>query len=300
MPVLAVIAFAIFVFCSVGALLTFLLGRRSRSERRLLEVIRRPEAQSGGFKFKEGTIGRLLSSVKGLRAHLGLAQDEVLLRRFSGAGIKAANGADMYFGARILCPVAGLIGGSCIPGRSFFWALALGAVGYLVPDLWLRRQTKLRRERIRKGIPDAIDLLVICVEAGLGLDQALLRVGQELNLSYPELNEELLHINREQRAGKPRLEAWQALADRTELDEFRSFVNMLTQTDRFGTPIVRALSRFSDELRMKRRQKAEEKAAKTKIKILFPLVLFIFPCLFIVLLAPAVLSVGKNLQSIHQ
>ena len=102
----------------------------------------------------------------------------------------------------------------------------------------------------------------------------------------------------EQLAGKPRLEAWKTAADRTEIAEFSLFVTMLAQADRFGTPIIRALSRFSDEIRLKRRQRAEEKAAKTKIKILFPLVLFIFPCIFIVLLAPAVLNIAKNMQSL--
>jgi tight adherence protein C len=155
---------------------------------------------------------------------------------------------------------------------------------------------KRRQKKIQKGIPDAIDLLVICVEAGLGLDQALLRIGQEIVLSYPELNDEFNQVNLEQRAGKPRLDAWQGLADRTKLEEFTSLVTMLQQTDRFGTPIVRALSRYSEEIRTARRQRAEEAAAKTKIKILFPLVFFIFPCLFIVLLAPAILTLSASMK----
>jgi tight adherence protein C len=139
--------------------------------------------------------------------------------------------------------------------------------------------------------------LVICIDAGLGLDQALLRIGQELEASHPDIHEELLQVNREQRAGRPRIEAWQNLADRTEIEEFAGFVAMLTQTDRFGTPIIHALSRFSEEIRTKRRQRAEEAAAKTKIKIIFPLVLCIFPCIFIVLLAPAVLSIMDGFRS---
>ena len=136
---------------------------------------------------------------------------------------------------------------------------------------------------------------MICVEAGLGLDQALLRIGQEIAVSYPELNEEFNQVNLEQRAGKPRLDAWESLAERTQLEEFKSLVTMLQQTDRFGTPIVRALSRYSEEIRTARRQRAEEAAAKTKIKILFPLVFFI-PCLFIVLLAPAILTLSSSLK----
>jgi tight adherence protein C len=120
----------------------------------------------------------------------------------------------------------------------------------------------------------------------------MLRVGQEIAVSYPDLNEEFNQISLEQRAGKPRLEAWQGLADRTKLPEFIALVGMLVQTDRFGTPIVRALARFAEDIRQGRRQKAEEAAVKTKIQILFPLVLFIFPCIFIVLLGPAIISLS--------
>jgi tight adherence protein C len=142
--------------------------------------------------------------------------------------------------------------------------------------------------------------MVICVDAGLGLDQALLRIGDELAVSHPDIHEEFLQVNREQRAGRPRVEAWQNLADRTEIEEFTSFVSMLTQTDRFGTPIAKALTRFSEDIRTKRKQHAEEAASKTKIKIIFPLVLCIFPCIFIVLLAPAVLNIMAGLQGMNQ
>ena len=202
-----------------------------------------------------------------------------------------------YFASRILGPLSGLVCGSLIHTNTVFWALSLGAVLYLVPDMWLKMKIKKRRERIRRSLPDALDLLVICVEAGLGLDQAMLRVGQEMVISHPDLHQEFMQVNFEQLAGKPRLEAWKSAAERTKIAEFSLFVSMLTQADRFGTPIVRALSRFGDEIRQKRRQRAEEMAAKTKIKILFPLVLCIFPCIFVVLLAPAVLNIIKNMQS---
>jgi tight adherence protein C len=168
-------------------------------------------------------------------------------------------------------------------------------LGYMAPDFWLTWKTKQRKQRIRRSMPDAIDLLVISVDAGLGLDQALLRIGEELAISHKEINEEFTQVHLEQRAGKMRLDAWQSLAARTQIDEFASFVSMLVQSDRFGTPIIKALSRFSDDLRTQRRQRAEEQAAKTKIKIIFPLVLFIFPCIFIVLLAPAILSISSGL-----
>src|SRR5208283_5740972 len=125
-------------------------------------------------------------------------------------------------------------------------------------DLWLKRKTSSRKNRIRRSLPDALDLMVICVDAGLGLDQALLRIGDELAVSHPEISSEFMQVNLEQRAGRPRLEAWKHLAERSEIEEFTSFVSMLTQTDRFGTPIIRALSRFSEDIRSKRRQRAEE------------------------------------------
>jgi tight adherence protein C len=181
-----------------------------------------------------------------------------------------------------------------------FWVFTFGVVGYLAPDMWLNWRTGRRRNRIRKSLPDALDLMVICVDAGLGIDQALLRIGSELSISHPDINEEFTQVSLQQRAGRPRLEAWKDLADRTKIEEFTSFVSMLAQTDRFGTPIIRALSRFAEDIRLKRRQHAEEAAAKTKIKIIFPLVLCIFPCIFIVLLAPAMISIVQGLKGMGQ
>jgi len=191
----------------------------------------------------------------------------------------------------LVAPLIGVFAGSFIKENTAFWIFALAVVGYMAPDFWLTKKTAKRRHKVRRSIPDALDLLVICVDAGLGLDQALIRVGSELAISHREINEELSQVNLEQRAGKPRVEAWQALYERTKIEEFKGFVSMLVQTEKFGTPILKALNQFSEEIRMKRRQHAEEAAAKTKIKIIFPLVLFIFPCVFIVLLAPALLSI---------
>jgi tight adherence protein C len=270
------------------------LLRPSDEARRLLDIVTSIRPDKRTIHGKEIAMDRVLDLARSFRARLGLSEDEKLRQRFVSAGLKGGSKLDVYFIARFMMPVIGIAVGTFIPDNTAFWCLALAALGYLLPDIWLTRAVKRRQKRIRKGIPDAIDLLVICVEAGLGLDQAMLRVGQELAISYPELNEEFGQINLEQRAGKPRLEAWQGLADRTKLPEFIALVTMLQQTDRFGTPIVRALSRYSEEIRMERRHRAEEAAAKTKVKILFPLVLFIFPCLFIVLLGPAVLSIMRN------
>ena len=146
------------------------------------------------------------------------------------------------------------------------------------------------------SLPDGLDLLAICMEAGLGLDQGIVRVGQELRVSHPELAEELLQINFEQRAGAPRIAAWKSFSDRADSENVRSFVAMLIQTDRFGTPISKSLGNFSDALRTQRRQKAEEMAAKTTIKLVPPLVFFIFPSIGIVTVLPAILTVFENLK----
>jgi len=293
MSVLFYIALSLAIFCAVVLIGAPWFFRPSLEARRVLDVVRSERPDKRTIRSKEMARDQLLAVARAFRARLGLSEDEKLRQRFVSAGLKGSSKLDVYFTSRFIGPLAGIVGGSFIKQNTAFWCLCLGAVGYLAPDIWLTRAVRRRRKRIQKGIPDAIDLLVICVEAGLGLDQALLRVGQELSVSYPELNEEFSQIHLEQKAGKPRIEAWQGLADRTKLPEFIALVAMLTQTDRFGTPIVRALSRYAEEVRTARRQRAEEAAAKTKIKILFPLVFFIFPCIFIVLLGPAVLSLAN-------
>ena len=179
-----------------------------------------------------------------------------------------------------------------------FWFIIGTIFAFYVPDLFVSRLIRQRRDRVRLGLPDALDLLAICMEAGLGLDQALMRVGTELNDTHPDLSDEFNLISLEQRAGTPRIEAWRHMAERTKLEIVSSFVSMLVQTDRFGTPISKALAVFSDSLRTQRRQKAEELAAKTTIKMVFPLVFFIFPSMFIVLLAPAFLSILRNMKTL--
>jgi tight adherence protein C len=297
MSLILYVAVMITVFLFLALMLAPVILRPSPAARRMMEMVQstRPDERSVGYK--ERVQRTILSMAKDLQSRLGLTEDGRIKQQLLSAGLKSSRSISVYSASRVIGPVIGLICGSLIRSNTVFWALSLGAVFYLVPDMWLRMKIKKRRERIRKSLPDALDLLVICVEAGLGLDQAMLRVGQELIISHPDIHQEFMQVNLEQLAGKPRLEAWKSAAERTQIPEFSLFVSMLTQADRFGTPIVRALSRFGDEIRLKRRQRAEEMAAKTKIKILFPLVLFIFPCIFIVLLAPAILNIAKNMQS---
>lgn len=296
-PTIFYIAVCVTAFCGIALLLTPLLVRQAPENQRVLEVVATNRVLETAAP-QAGVGDKVLQAARGLRGRLGMSESSKVKRRLLAAGMRKSNSADIFYAAQIALPVVGIFLGSFIPVNSMFWACALALVGYMAPDFWLTRKIKARKNTLRRSLPDAVDLLVICVEAGLGLDQALLRVGEELVISHPEIAEELTLVNLEQRAGKPRLEAWQSLADRTEVEEFSAFVSMLTQTDRFGTPIIKTLSRFSEDIRQQRRQRAEEAAAKTKIKIIFPLVLCIFPCIFIVLLAPAILSIASGLKAV--
>jgi tight adherence protein C len=168
-------------------------------------------------------------------------------------------------------------------------------VGFLLPEMYVGNRVRARQRRLRRGLPDALDLLVICVEAGLGLDQAILKVSQELHVAHPELSDEFHLVNLEMRIGKSRVEALRELARRTGLDDLKALVAMLIQTDRFGTSVAQSLRVFSDDMRIRRRQRAEEQAAKTTIKMVPPLVFFIFPALMVVILGPALIAIMRQL-----
>ncbi len=268
--------------------------RPSAAEKRIQEVARTTRTDASEDRVRKSAVGNILALVSSIRSLMGLSDDEKLRQRFIAGGMRPGSIMDAYFAVRLLAPVAGIALGSRLGDNAIIASLIFAFLGYMLPDLWLSRMQTRRRNQIRRGIPDAIDLLVTCVDAGLGIDQALLKVGQELAIVQPALSQELLRVNLEQRAGKGRIEAWRSMAERTQIAEFMSLVNMLIQTDRFGTPIIRALGRFASEIRAKRRQRAEEAAAKAKVKILFPLVLFIFPTIFIVLLGPALLNIMKS------
>jgi tight adherence protein C len=177
-----------------------------------------------------------------------------------------------------------------------FLILALAAfAGYILPEMWLVGRIHARQHRLRLGVPDGLDLLVICVEAGLGLDHALLRVSEELAITHRELSDELQLVTAEMRVGKTRTDALRELARRTGLDDIKALVAMLVQTERFGTSIAQSLRVHSDDLRMKRRQRAEELAAKISVKMVPVLVFFIFPALMVVILGPAMIAIARQL-----
>jgi len=188
-------------------------------------------------------------------------------------------------GALFLMPLLGLSATQVL--MSVVW---LGGLGWVGPVFYVRSRLKARQKELQKAMPDMLDMLVVCVEAGLGLNQALVRVSDEIDHVSLVMSEQLALVNLEMRAGTPRDEALKNLADRTGLADMKSLVSMLIQTDRFGTSVADALRVHSETMRTKRRQRAEEAAAKTTIKLVFPLVLFVFPAMFVVVLGPSVIA----------
>jgi tight adherence protein C len=210
----------------------------------------------------------------------------------------------VYIGSKLLLAVIMVCVISLVPARTlgfpslsqltFYYVLA-AACGYYAPGIWLRRAIGARKDALQRAIPDALDLMVVCVEAGLGLDQAIGRVGEEVKRTHPKLSDELSLLSMELRTGVSRSEALRNLSHRTDLEEVRNLVALLVQTDRFGTSIGQALRVHADSMRATRRLRAEELAAKLPVKLLFPLIFFIFPCMFIVLLGPAAIQMMRVL-----
>jgi tight adherence protein C len=218
-----------------------------------------------------------------------------LRRRLARAGIYALWSAVVYAFAEMILPV--LLGGLIllVMGLHDGWVLAvLGAVfGYLTPGLWLQRRTNLRKKAIEHGLPDALDLLIICMEAGSSLDQGVVKASEELDITHPELAYELRLVTTEIRAGKTRFDAFKNFANRTGVDDVRSLVSMLIQTDRFGTSVAQALRTHASTARTKRRQLAEERAGKIGVKLVFPLVLCLFPAVYVVCIGPVIVRIYR-------
>jgi tight adherence protein C len=214
-----------------------------------------------------------------------------LRRRLTAAGYRNLTAAVLYGAAEAIVPVV-FAGVTLLAVGLSNWHIGLfaAAAGYMLPGLWLGRQTALRQTQIRNGLPDALDLMIVCIEAGSSIDQSLVKTSDELDISYPALAEELRLITTEMRAGKSRLEAFKNFAARTRVDEVRSLVAMLVQSDRFGTGVAMALRTHAEVARTRRRQSAEERAAKIGVKLVFPLVFCLFPSLYVAILGPAVVD----------
>ncbi len=222
--------------------------------------------------------------------------------RLLQAGYQSQAAVPVYLGLRLALPIAmafsavtilSVLGMASLMGLvAVIW---FSALGYIAPSVFIGGRIRRRQKEMQKALPDALDLLVVCVEAGLGLNQALVRVSEEIERLSPVLSEQFALVNLEIRAGTPRDDAFRNMGERTGLDDLKSLMAMLIQTDRFGTSIAQALRVQADTLRTKRRQRAEEAAAKTTIKLVFPLVLFIFPAMFVVILGSAIIQIFEAL-----
>ena len=229
------------------------------------------------------------------------AEVSIVLQRLQHAGFRDESAVKIFYGTKVLTPllfcILVLVTGLGDLGGFFIYLIA-AALGFLAPDFWLGRRIKKRQSKIRRGLPDVLDLLVICIEAGLSLDHATARTAVELKHAQPEVCDELNIVVLEQRAGRPRTDAWKHMSERTDVDCVRNLVTMLIQAEQFGTSVAKTLRIHSDTLRTQRVQAVEEAAAKTTIKLLFPLVIFIFPSLFVVVLGPALLSILDSFKGL--
>jgi tight adherence protein C len=217
------------------------------------------------------------------------------------AGFRSHGALRLLYGVKgILCLTFTLLASGLLFGlklqseMTIFQILGAGAFGWAAPNMFISRLSNRRKTRIRKGLPNALDMLVICVESGLGLDQALMQVSKELHHAHPEISDEFAVLNLEMRAGKRRAEALHNLGERTDVDEIKKMVGVLVQADRFGTSISATLRNFSDYMRVQMRQEAEEKAAKIGVKLVFPIFFFILPSLFVVTVGPMIVRVTRD------
>ena len=292
--VLTMIAIFTSVALVAGSLTYVGLERSSPQTRRLRDLLRpRSGTQVGGSELTRlnEAPGKVLSKV-GTFIPKSPKTMSALQRRMALAGLYKGSHPVLYSLAEIVGAVLGFV----LPGlalgfsRGFVFSVLGAIVGYLIPSFVLDRKIKHRQKMIQNGLPDALDLMIVCLEAGLALDGALLKCSEELHVAHPALAEELRLINVETRAGKPRLEAFKNFSARTKVEDVRSLVAMLIQTDRFGTSVAQALRTHAEVSRTKRRQRAEERAAKIGVKMVFPLVFCLFPAFYVVTLGPAVIK----------
>lgn len=298
--------FAIASFLAVFVLvlsLGLLLFYREAALKRISDVINPRPKQKSLLTTIQQTGFSLGSLVEQFEKILPKSKEEVgiIQQRLHRAGFRSDSAMNIFYGCKVVCPLI-LCGVALVSGLEnvspfFVYALCL-AVGFLLPDFWLGKRITARQMRIRRGLPDVLDLLVICVEAGLSLDQATARSATELRMAQPDICEELRIVVLEQRAGRARGDAWKNMAERTGEESLRNLVSMLVQAEQFGTSVAKTLRVHSDTLRMQRVQAVEEMAAKTSVKLVFPLVLFIFPALFLVVLGPAVIMMSQSFKTL--
>lgn len=290
---------AIFLLIASGLMLLFY--REAMLERISYVVSPRPKKTPliGTIQQTGSSIGNLVSQFDRV---LPKSQQEkgVVAHRLIRAGYRNESAIQVFYGAKVLTPfvlsIVVLSTGLVSASPFFAWGLALGG-GFVMPDFWLSRRIKRRQKKIRLGLPDALDFMVVCIEAGVSLDQACMRTAEELRLVHRDIADELDVVVLETRAGRARSDAWKQFGERTGVESVRVLATILVQAEQLGTSVAKTLRVHSDTLRTKRRQQIEEQAAKTTVKLVFPLVLCIFPSLFVVVLAPAAIIMAESFNT---
>ena len=288
----AIIAF-VSVFVVIGSIGVLMFYRQAMMQRISAVISDRQEKKglAGKLESAQEQLGVVLEKIERV-VPKSQSEVSVVQQRLIRAGFRRDGALKVFYASKLLVPLTFVVivtvTGLAKQNAFVFYAAALG-LGYLAPDFWLGRKIKFRQSEIRRTLPDVLDLLVVCLEAGLGMDQATARTTQELSGTHPIISDEMDVLVLEQRAGRPRADSWKNLADRTDVDVVRNLVSTIVQAEQFGTSIAKTLRTHSDSMRTQRIQHVEEMAAKTTIKLIFPLVFFIFPCLFLVTLGPAII-----------
>ena len=293
MSELTLVLIALFASLAVltGTATSLVLSRTSPGRRRLLGIVN----PSTGVVLDTSLISDAPTPEQlKLAAFVPKSPKEMgrLQKWLASAGYHGYRPVLIFVAAELVCAILGFVLVFFVLGMRAGWLLSMGAaaIGFRLPTYVVARQVKQRQKQIQNGLPDALDLLIVSLEAGLALDQAILRCSEELAIAYPALSHELQMVNIETRAGKPRIEALKNFATRTQVDDARALVAMLVQTDRFGTSVAQALRTHAEESRIKRRQRAEEKAAKLSVKLIFPLVFCLLPAFFVVAVGSALIK----------
>jgi len=295
---------ALLIVFGIGSLLWYLKERSDlvkKIEYRGGPIISEEQVTtSGWFKDTYLRVADFLGNMAKPKGKKGEEDISRMRKKFFHAGIaRVKNIVMLFYGTKlllvILFPTMLVLFGFAFfkkitPINLIFFLVLLACIGFYIPDIWLRIKIGNRQDMILRGFPDAMDLMVICAEAGMGLDSAMARVGEEMKMTNPPLSEELRLMTLELRAGKLRSDALRNLGLRTGLEDVESFATLLIQTDRFGTSIAQALRVQADTMRTRRYQRVEELAAKLPVKLIFPTILFIFPALFLVLMGPALIQ----------
>ena len=298
--VFATISFVvIFILIASGGLLIFY---RQAMWQRLGAVVSPRAARTPLF----GTIQQTGSSLGGMVGNLNRVvkkserETAAVNSRLVRAGYRSETAIRVLYGAKVLLPAVFIVltiaFGWMMASPIFSLASSIG-LGFVLPDFWLSNRIKARQKAIRRGLPDSLDFMVICIEAGLSIDQAISRTAEELQIAYPAISDEFNVLVLEQRAGRPRSDAWRNFAERCDVDTVRVLATVLIQSEQLGTSISKTLRIHSESLRTHRRQTIEEQAAKTSVKMVFPLVFFIFPSLFLVVLGPEAIMMAESFKT---